>query len=70
MQISLMLTFPTLADCPPSPQEVRPRTPASEQKLKTLECFALLATKSKTNTEKALGRLMDMATNQVHVTVT
>lgn len=51
------------------PQEVRPRTPASEQKLKTLECFALLATKSKANSEKALGRLMDMATNQVHVTV-
>ncbi len=48
-------------------QEVRPRSQASEQRVTLLENYALLATKSKVNAEKAVGRFMEMASTEVCV---
>ena len=46
-------------------KEVHPRSPQSEQKVLVLENYALLATKTKQNAERALERFMGMAAAEV-----
>lgn len=48
-------------------QEVRPKSQSSELRVRVLENFTLLATKSKQNVEEALKRLMEMASTEVSV---
>ena len=46
-------------------KEIRPRTAKAEQKIRVLENYILLATKSKPNVERALERFADMASSEV-----
>ena len=46
-------------------KEVCPQSSQAEQKVRVLENYILLATKSKLNIEKALERFMDMASSEV-----
>ena len=45
--------------------EVKPCSPVSEQKVRQLECYILLSYHVKANTEKALEKLMTMASTNV-----
>ena len=46
-------------------KEIRPKSAKAEHKIRVLENFALLATKSKPNAERALERFADMASSEV-----
>lgn len=46
-------------------KEIRPKSVKAEQRIRVLENFALLATKSKPNVERALERFADMASSEV-----
>ena len=46
-------------------KEIRPKSVKAEQRIRVLEKFALLATKSKPNVERALERFADMASSEV-----
>ena len=50
-------------------KEVRPKSPAASQRASVLETYVLLASKSKQNSEKALGRLSELATTEVRLTL-
>ena len=47
------------------PQEVHPRSPLSEQKVKVLQNYALLAAKGRQSAELALGKFTEMVTTEV-----
>ena len=46
-------------------KEVRPKSTKAEQKIRVLENYILLATKSRPNIERALERFADMASSEV-----
>ena len=48
-------------------KEIRPRSAKAEQKVRVLENYTLLATKSKPNVERALERFADMASSEVRI---
>ena len=45
--------------------EVKPQTARSQSKTDILECYVMMSTKSKPNIEKALEKLMTMASEKV-----
>ena len=49
-------------------KEIKPKTAKGEQKIRVLENYILLATKSKPNVERALERFADMASSEVSLT--
>lgn len=46
-------------------KEVQPKSTKAEQKIRVLENYILMATKSKPNVERALERFADMASSEV-----
>lgn len=51
-------------------KEIKPKSAKAEQRVRVLENFALLATKSKLNAERALERFADMASSEVRSDLT
>ena len=50
-------------------KEIRPKSAKTEQKIRVLENYTLLATKSKPNVERALERFADMASSEVSIMI-
>ena len=46
-------------------KEIRPKSAKAEQKIRVLENYTLLSTKSKPSVERALERFSDMASSEV-----